>query len=406
MRLTDDAVRKAKRPTKGQIFLWDELVSGFGVRLTPTRKDSATFVVQWRDANGKKPRESIRPHWPQLSVAAAREHARKRLGEVIAVSESSAGATLLRIAIRRWFESENVSGTWRPKYRTKVDSLLRHYVEGEGSERIKLTPTARAAIADLGKQPVVMVSRTDILRVVDAIKRGAAEQLMAVLSVFFNHQFDRGVQIANPARNRLRYFGGRRTRSRLLSDAEFQQLWKIFAEEPDPAQGAFALLVLTGARRREITQLRWTEVDLAAGTITLPPERRKTGKRDPEPFVIHLHPMAVAILKRQPRLQGSPFVFWGRRDKRPFDFGHSIMKRARGAEVADWRLHDLRRYMRSGLARLGVSQAVAELCLGHMAAKGGLVGVYDRYTYDAEKREAWLKWGDHVTKLTGETRHD
>ena len=42
--------------------------------------------------------------------------------------------------------------------------------------------------------------------------------------------------------------------------------------------------------------------------------------------------------------------------------------------IADWVLHDLRRYMRSGLSRLGISQTVAEQCLGHLA--GGLIGVY------------------------------
>ena len=45
MRLTDDLIRRSKRPTKGQALLWDDLVSGFGVRLTP---NNTSFVVQWR----------------------------------------------------------------------------------------------------------------------------------------------------------------------------------------------------------------------------------------------------------------------------------------------------------------------------------------------------------------------
>jgi hypothetical protein len=51
------------------------------------------------------------------------------------------------------------------------------------------------------------------------------------------------------------------------------------------------------------------------------------------------------------------------------------------------------------MARLGVSQTVAELCLGHLSAKSGLVGVYDRHSYDDEKRAAWFKWGAHVSRL-------
>jgi integrase len=69
--------------------------------------------------------------------------------------------------------------------------------------------------------------------------------------------------------------------------------------------------------------------------------------------------------------------------------------------VADWTLHDLRRYMRSGMARIGITQTVAEPCLGHIA--GGLVGVYDQHSYASEKAEAWRRWGEHLSKLTGAT---
>jgi hypothetical protein len=49
------------------------------------------------------------------------------------------------------------------------------------------------------------------------------------------------------------------------------------------------------------------------------------------------------------------------------------------------------------MARLGISQAVAEQCLGHLA--GGLVAVYDQHSYEAEKRDAWLRWGDYLRSL-------
>jgi hypothetical protein len=67
----------------------------------------------------------------------------------------------------------------------------------------------------------------------------------------------------------------------------------------------------------------------------LPPERRKTGNRDPAPFVIHLHPHLLAMLREQPVLQGSPFVFWGRRDQRPFEFHHALMMRLRALDITD-----------------------------------------------------------------------
>ena len=397
MRLTDEVIRKRKPPKVGQAFQWDELVSGFGVRHTPT---ATAFIIQWREPDGSKRRETLRPRWPTLSVTAARDLARMRLAKVLGTTESG-GSVALRLAIRTWYERQTELNAWRPRYRTKVNALISSYIEGEDRPRLKLNAAARAAVAELGRKPVAAVTRTDILRIVDAIRPGAAEQLMAVLSSFFNAMYEREVVTGNPARNRLRVTGGRRIRSRHLSDVEFMSIWRAFAAEGDPDHSAFALLGFTGARRREVTQMQRDELDLAAGTWTLPPERRKTGRKDPTPFVITLHPAARAIIERQPILAGNPFVFWGRRDKRPFDFQHLLINRVRAAAaVNDWRLHDVRRYVRSGMARLGVSQMVAEICLGHIA-KSGLVAIYDGHSYNAEKTAAWLKWGDFLASQTG-----
>jgi integrase len=395
MRLTDETIRRRKRPTKGQLLLWDDLVAGFGVRLTPNR---TSFVVQWRESANRKPRESLRPHWPALSVAKARELARTRLSEVVATKDA-AGGEPLRVAMRRWYERQTEINSWRPRYRAKVDSIISTYFESVANARVHLSATAKSAIDELGQKPVNSVTRSDAMRVINAIKPSIAEQVMAIGSSFYNAALEQGVECLNPYRNRLRVTGGRSVRSRSLSDAEFLKLWRALEAEGDPALGAFAMLTFTGARRREVTQMCWSEVNLDAATWTLPPERRKTGKRDRQPFVINLHPVAVEILRRQPVLEGNDHVFWGRRDRKPFDFQYALMQRLKQVGVENWRLHDLRRYMRSGLARLGVQQAVAEMCLGHVA-KSGLVAVYDRHSYELERRDAWLRWGDYVSALT------
>lgn len=394
MRLTDKLVQKHPRPASGQTFLWDDLLQGYGVRFTPTK---VAHVIQWREPGGRKPRQTLE-HWPAVSVTDARELARNELGKVTRVA-AYGGGTALRSAMRTW--EANAAGKWRPRYASKVSSIISTYVEGVENPRVKLTPAARTAVEALGSTPVGLVRRSDVMAVADSIKPGTAEQLLAILSVFFNWAYEREWVESNPARNRLRVTGGRRIRQRRLTDAELVKLWRAFEAQGDPAFAAFELLVLTGARRREVTEMRWAELDLEAGTWTLPPERRKTGNRDPEPFVITLAPQALAAIQRQPKLEGSPYVFWGRRDKRPFDFQHATMHRANAAAgVKDWRLHDLRRAMRSGLAALGTSQVVAELVLGHRTPLSGLVGVYDVHTYADEKREAWHRWAAHVAKLT------
>lgn len=58
-------------------------------------------------------------------------------------------------------------------------------------------------------------------------------------------------------------------------------------------------------------------------------------------------------------------------------------------EVAPWRLHDLRRTVASGMAKLGINIAVIERVLNHTSGTfAGIVGVYQRHEFTEEKRRA------------------
>jgi hypothetical protein len=70
---------------------------------------------------------------------------------------------------------------------------------------------------------------------------------------------------------------------------------------------------------------------------------------------------------------------------------------AEGQMPSPWRLHDLRRTMRTGLGRLGVAPHVAELVLNHV--KKGMIAVYDKYRYQGEIATALTLWTDHVTAV-------
>ena len=68
--------------------------------------------------------------------------------------------------------------------------------------------------------------------------------------------------------------------------------------------------------------------------------------------------------------------------------------------VDDWRLHDLRRTMATGLQRLGVRLEVTEAVLNHVAgSRAGIVGVYQRHAWSDEKRAALEAWGAHVAAI-------
>ena len=69
-------------------------------------------------------------------------------------------------------------------------------------------------------------------------------------------------------------------------------------------------------------------------------------------------------------------------------------------KVKDWRIHDLRRTVATGLQKLGVNLQTIEAVLGHTSgSRSGVVGVYQRHSFDAEKRAALDAWGAHVASL-------
>ena len=70
---------------------------------------------------------------------------------------------------------------------------------------------------------------------------------------------------------------------------------------------------------------------------------------------------------------------------------------AAGARLEPWTLHDLRRSVATGMAELGVPPHIVEAVLNHVSGhKAGIAGVYNRASYEREKRAALAMWADHV----------
>ena len=125
------------------------------------------------------------------------------------------------------------------------------------------------------------------------------------------------------------------------------------------AVAAMRLLLLTGCRKGEILNLRWDQVDMAAGELRLPDT--KTGPR-----TISMAPEAVAVLSRIPRLTDNPFVIPGRiggRAMRNLNDPWEIVCDRAGLE--DMRIHDARHSYASRALALGESLPMIGRLLGH-----------------------------------------
>jgi integrase len=128
-------------------------------------------------------------------------------------------------------------------------------------------------------------------------------------------------------------------------------------------------------------------------TWTIPASRAKNGAS----HIVPLSRQAQDMLFAMPRF--GELVFPGLRGVFS-GWGKAKATLDVRAGVADWRLHDLRRTTATGLQRLGVRLEVTEAILNHISgSRAGIVGIYQRHDWNAEKRTALDAWGEHVLAI-------
>ena len=116
--------------------------------------------------------------------------------------------------------------------------------------------------------------------------------------------------------------------------------------------------------------------------------------------IIPLSAPARQLLKNLPRIADCDFVFTANGVKPLSGWARPKADLDDVSGVTDWRIHDLRRTVATGMEKLKVPLQVVEAILGHTSgSKGGIVGVYQRHNYADEKRAALEAWGAHVSWL-------
>ena len=154
-------------------------------------------------------------------------------------------------------------------------------------------------------------------------------------------------------------------RNRFLTEEEAEALVRsLHIDENQTAARAIMLLLLTGARRNEITQAKWDYVDWRNKTLLVP--KSKSGR----PRVIALNQSAIALLTAMPRIEGNEYIFPSPVNGRPSASLWFPWERIRKrAGLSDVRLHDLRHSFASFLVNRGVSLYVVQGLLGHLHAR-------------------------------------
>ena len=265
----------------------------------------------------------------------------------------------------------------------RIDDLVETFIQ----ERVSQTRTARRitnllrrdVIAHWGTKSIHEIKKRDVIDLVTEISQRnahAAYRLLKTLKTFFRWCVGRAVIDFSPAEG-VQSNWRDVSRDRVLTDQELAAVILGARQMPWPYRGIVEFLALTGQRREEVAQLKWYEIDGQARTWCMPAERSKNNKA----HIIHLSEPAWAVIYGH---LGEPdaYVFGTSRGKHFQAFAKGKRALDRLVRVNGWRLHDLRRTVVSGMARLGVPPHVADKILNHQSGTiSGVAAVYQRHEF-------------------------
>jgi integrase len=387
-------------------ILWDELVTGFGVRVTD--KGKRTFVLVKRYPGAKQPAPRELGEVRALTLGKARDKARTWL-ELLQknidpkAAEEAEGkrraedeekkrreqadtfAATFEMFVSRHLSTLRTGGDVEREMRRMMlppDTLLKHEQEG------------RLVLPQWGSKPLASITRKDVIGAVYALHDGGApvmaNRLLSYLKKFFAWCLERDLIEASPAAL-VKKPGKETKRDHVLADHEIRELW-LACDRLGAFGRAVQFMLATGQRRSEVGGARWAEIDRDARVWRLPAGRTKAGRSHELP----LNDLALRIIDQSPEL--GPFLFATREDK-PINGWSKGKKRLEAAAFGGWHLHDARRACATGLARLGVDRVVIAAILNH--ADPSVTAIYDRHTREPEMRAAMDAWSRRLEQIIG-----
>ena len=374
-----------------------------GLILTVLPSGRKQFAVRYR--RGGKQKRLLLGEYPAVSLAVARKRARHAQSAIDNGADPAKDRQLAKAA-----PPDTVKAL-------ATDYLKRH------ARKFKRSASEDERVLDVdvlpywGDRSVRELTRRDVRVLLDrVIDRGSpimANRLLAVVRKMLNFAVDQDWLDANPAA-RVAKPAPETSRARVLDDEEIRRLWRLLGHFPTtkdrPAPGrkaekgakddplcpvspALAALLkvrlLTGQRGGELVQMKWADLDLQARWWTIPASDTKNGEPHRVPLVERVQ--AIIEAQRESQAADEEFVFVGQ--------GASLRDRAKKAPSAvakalgvDFRGHDLRRTAATRMASAGIPRDHIAKVLNHVEGGARATRVYDRHSYDPEKRIALEAW--------------
>ena len=378
------------RGSKTRREIRDDYLPGLYLIVQPSNAKS--WAVRYRH-EGRTRKHTLGP-FPQIDLAAAREAGRKALIEADAgrdpAIERPAVAVTLRAAINQ-FAERHLEPKYRPKPLKEAKRLLEQFLLEEN---------------DWGNRKITEITSDELCALLEEIVTAGhpvyANRVYSIIRTFFHwcSKAPRRFVAISPCQDMEAPGGKEDHRDRILSDDELRAVWKAAGQCGGIFGPMVQLLILTGQRRGEVAGMERAEIDTEARVWSLPKERVKNNRRHDVP----LSRQALKIIEELDHISDRyVFSLDGKKPINGFGKNRDRLHKLLPANMPEWVLHDLRRTVASGMARLGVSLAVIEKVLNHVSGSfAGIVGVYQHHEFADEKRAALEKWASHVERIVAD----
>lgn len=378
VRLNEANIRRIKAPSKGYKLIRDDEITGLGLRVTAN--DARSFVLTYT-IDGRQRRLTIGP-WPEWTGTAARERA-KDLRRQVDQGEDPLGTKQAR---RVAPTVEDIAKAYLDRHASKKKSghILKQYIE-----RDILPQWKNLKAAD--------IRRRDVQELVELKAQSApiaANMLLSVISGLYNWAIEKDYDLEiNPA-SRVRPPGEKTARDRWLTQQEIRDVWtKLDTAKMAPeCRAALRLMLVTAQRSGEVLSIENSEADTETALWTIPATKAKNGMQ-------HTVPLSSLAIEQLPtRHEKWLFPSWYTdRHMTVAGLSNAVAENREHFGIPHWTPHDLRRTAATHMGRIGVNRFTISRILNH--ADKTVTAIYERHSYEAEKRAALDKWDRELRRI-------
>ena len=404
MALTDLQIDKLKSKTV-RYEVWEPRNKSFGIRVFPSGQKSWVYMYRYK---GKQKRMKL-GEYPNVGVAKAHQlHA----DAVLTLSKGIDPGEAIKLAKTANLDAPTVNDLINEYIERWAKPKKRSWAEDQRILKKEISPI-------WGNIKAKDIKRRDIVLLLDNIQQRApivANRTFAVVRRMFNFAIERDILESTPC-SQVKMPSVENQKDRMLSEDEIKIFWNALSGSSFFPSTIWALkmALITGQRKNEIASMRWDEINLTEKAWEIPASKSKNKKLHRVP----LSKLAMDILSESKKKMANPMWAFPAPVRAKHIAGATIHKAVslsleppepkKGAPnknltplfngIAKFTPHDLRRTAASHMTKLGIPRLVVSKILNHV--ENSVTAIYDRHTYDLEKRSALEMWSKKLEEIIG-----